>query len=536
MGILSNSYLVVISLLILSISFGASSTTSDIHENFLQCLSLNSHTYTTKQTKTNPNYTSILESNIYNQRPLSSSTNLKPFLIITPLQESHVQASVICSKKHGVQLMVRSGGHDYEGLSYVSDVPFVIVDMINLRAINVNAKDGTAWVQSGATLGELYYRIAEKNRTLGFPAAVCTTVGVGGQFSGGGYGSLLRKYGVAGDSVIDVRIVDAHGQILNKETMGEDLFWAIRGGGGGSFGVILSWKIKLVPVPPTVTLFTITKTSEEGATGLVHKWQEVAPKFPNELFMRVILTLGNSTTQKGKKTIQASFNSMYLGNTTKLLLVMKERFPELGLKSKDCTETSWVRSTLYFGNFPADGPLNNLLSRSKAANTFEAKSDYVRRPIPKIGLEGLWRRVLTKENPVIIFTPYGGRMNEISESAIPFPHRNGTLYMIMYVVIWNKEEGVETSKRYLTWMRNLYRYMAPFVSKCPREAYVNYRDLDLGQSKNGTASYLSGRTWGKRYFKGNYKRLVQVKSKFDPENFFKHEQSIPSIASYRSTY
>ncbi|KAI3891544.1 hypothetical protein MKX03_033091 [Papaver bracteatum] len=529
MGTFSNSYLLVVSLLIFSISFGVSSTTLDIHEKFLQCLSLNSHTYIPTYTKISPNYTSILESNVFNQRPLSTSTSVKPFLIVTPLQESHVQASVICSKKLGTQLKVRSGGHDYEGISYVSDVPFVILEMINLRAVNVDVKARTAWVQSGATVGELYYRIAEKTRSLGFPAAVCTTVGVGGQFSGGGYGSMLRKYGLADDNVIDIRVVDARGKILNKETMGKDLFWAIRGGGGGSFGVVLSWKIKLVPVPPIVTIFTVTKTLEEGATELVHKWQEVAPEFPNELFMRVILTLTNSTTQKGKTTIQASFNSMYLGDTTKLLLVMKERFPELGLESKDCTETSWVRSTLYFGNFPAEGPLNNLLNRSKAANTFKAKSDYVRHPISKTGLEGLWKRVLGKENPVIIFTPYGGRMNEISESATPFPHRNGTLYMVMYVVIWN-EQGVERSKAHITWMRNLYKYMAPYVSKSPRQAYVNYRDLDIGQSKNGTASYQLGKTWGEKYFMGNYKRLVHVKSKFDPENFFRHEQSIPSVS------
>ncbi|XP_026408658.1 berberine bridge enzyme-like 13 [Papaver somniferum] len=529
MGTFLNSYLIVVSLLIFSISFGVSSTTLDIHEKFLQCLSLNSQTYIPTYTKTNPNYTSILESNVFNQRPLSSSTNVKPFLIITPLQESHVQASVICSKKHGTQLKVRSGGHDYEGISYVSDVPFVILEMINLRAINVNAKERTAWVQAGATVGELYYRIAEKSRTLGFPAAVCTTVGVGGQFSGGGYGSMLRKYGLADDNIIDIRIVDARGKILNKKTMGKDLFWAIRGGGGGSFGVVLSWKIKLVPIPPTVTIFTVTKTLEEGATGLVHKWQEVAPKFPNELFMRVILTLTNSTTQKGKTTIQASFNSMYLGDTTTLLLVMNKRFPELGLESKDCTETSWVRSTLYFGKFPAEGPLNNLLNRSKAAKVFKAKSDYVRHPISKTGLEGLWKRVLEKENPLIIFTPYGGRMNEISESATPFPHRNGTLYMIMYEVIW-KEQGVERSNENITWMRNLYKYMAPYVSKSPRQAYVNYRDLDIGQSKNGSASYQLGKTWGGKYFMGNYKRLVHVKSKFDPENFFRHEQSIPSVA------
>ncbi|OVA08657.1 FAD linked oxidase [Macleaya cordata] len=201
---------------------------------------------------------------------------------------------------HGIQIKFRSGGHDYEGLSYVSDVPFVIVDLFNLQSISVDAEDRNAWVQSGATIGELYYRIAEKSRTLGFPVGACPTVGVGGHFSGGGYGTMLRKYGLAADNVIDARIVNVYGRILNKESMGEDLFWAIRGGSGGSFGVVLSWKIRLVYVPPIVTVFMIDKTLEQGATELVHKWQEIAHKLPQELFIRVIL---NSL-----KTIRASFH------------------------------------------------------------------------------------------------------------------------------------------------------------------------------------------------------------------------------------
>ena len=72
-----------------------------------------------------------------------------------------------------MQVRVRSGGHDYEGLSYVSPVPFVILDMINLRKISIDVENSFAWVQSGATLGELYYWIANKSRTLGFPTGVC---------------------------------------------------------------------------------------------------------------------------------------------------------------------------------------------------------------------------------------------------------------------------------------------------------------------------------------------------------------------------
>ena len=84
----------------------------------------------------------------------------KPWFIFKPVHESHVQASIICSKKLGVHIRVRSGGHDYEGLSYVSEIekPFIVMDLSKLRKINVNIRDNSAWVQAGATVGELYYR------------------------------------------------------------------------------------------------------------------------------------------------------------------------------------------------------------------------------------------------------------------------------------------------------------------------------------------------------------------------------------------
>ncbi|KAF5936593.1 hypothetical protein HYC85_024099 [Camellia sinensis] len=508
---------------------------ADTHEDFLQCLSLHSPN-TTSISKliyapNNSSYLSILQFSIQNLRFTEPSTP-KPLVIITPLHESQIQATIYCSKNHGMQIRVRSGGHDYEGLSYVSEVPFVIVDLRNLRSITINAENNTAWVESGAHIGELYYRIAEKSKTLAFPASVCPTVGVGGHFSGGGYGALLRKYGLAADNVIDARIIDVNGNILDRKSMGEDPFWAIRGGGGASFGVILSWKVKLVVVPSTVTVFTLDRTLEQNATNLVHKWQYIAHKFPHELFIRVFVKGVNSGQDGKKKTIQATFQSLYLGGVDKLIPLMQESFPELGLTKQDCTEMSWIKSILYFHGFTNGEPLEILLNRTQTSvSYFKAKSDYVKEPILVTGWEKIWKNFYEEEAETaqMIFSPCGGKMDEISESSIPFPHRVGNIYKIQHLVSW-QEEGEEASRRHINWIRRHYSYMAPYVSKFPRAAYMNYRDLDVGvNNKLGNTSYAQASIWGSKYFNNNFDRLVQVKSKVDPSNFFRNEQSIPSL-------
>ncbi|KAK1614960.1 hypothetical protein QYE76_020477 [Lolium multiflorum] len=156
--------------------------------------------------------------------------------IVTPTDAQHVQAAVLCGRRHGVRLRVRSGGHDYEGLSYRSPRPnevFGVLDLANLRSVSVNRSESTAWVESGATLGELYYAIAKNNSELAFPAGECPTVGVGGQFSGGGIGMMMRKYELSIDNVLDAKMVNANGDLRTGTSWGGPLR-AIRGGGGES--------------------------------------------------------------------------------------------------------------------------------------------------------------------------------------------------------------------------------------------------------------------------------------------------------------
>ncbi|KAK7851971.1 monolignol oxidoreductase AtBBE-like 13 [Quercus suber] len=519
--------------LVLSAASLAASASASVQENFIQCLDDNSEfsipIASAFFTPNNSSFTTVLNSSAQNLRYLVPSVP-KPEFIFLPMHEAHVQAAVICSKKLGIHLRVRSGGHDYEGLSYVSELesPFIIVDLAKLRSVDVDIADNSAWVQAGATIGEVYYRIYEKSKVHGFPAGLCTSLGIGGHITGGAYGTMMRKYGLGADNVIDARIVDANGNVLDREAMGEDHFWAIRGGGGASFGVILWWKIKLVPVPETVTVFTVTRTLEQGGTKLLYKWQQVAAdKLDEDLFIRVIISPAPKAGAKGEKTITTSYNALFLGGADRLLQVMQGSFPELGLTKKDCLETSWIKSVLYIAQFPSGTPPEVLLQgKSTFKNYFKAKSDFVREPIPETGLEGLWQRLLQEDSPLMIFNPYGGMMSRIPESEIPFPHRNGTLFKIQYVTLW-EEAGDKIAAKHFDWIRKLYNYMTPYVSSFPREAYVNYRDLDLGI--NNHTNFVQASSWGNRYFKDNFDRLVKVKSKVDPDNFFRHEQSIPVL-------
>ena len=114
-----------------------------------------------------------------------------------------------------------------------------------------------------------------------------------------------------------------------------------------------------------------------------------------------------------------------------------------------------------------------------------------------------------------------------SESSIPFPHRKGILFKIQYLTVWQTPS--EDASKHIDWIRKLYNYMAPYVSMFPRQAYVNYRDLDLGMNQKRNTSVKEASVWGTKYFKNNFNRLVQAKTKVDPDNFFRHEQSIPPL-------
>ncbi|KAI4297177.1 hypothetical protein L6164_037076 [Bauhinia variegata] len=441
------------------------------HKTFIHCLvnhSEPSYPITSAIfTPNNSSFSSVLEAYIRNLR-FNTSTTRKPYLIITAQHVSHVQAAVVCAQKHNLQMKIRSGGHDYEGCLMLPRSPS--------SSLTCSISDQLKWTPKPKRLGfklvqHLVKFIIESMRKIRHGAS---------------------QLGFVPPLVLVVTSVER----IN----GRDLFWAIRGGGGASFGVIIAYRIKIVHVPETVTVFQVRRTLEENATDIMYKWQQVAPTIDNDLFIRVILDVVNSS-QNGNKTVRASFISLYLGDSNNLLSIMNEKFPELGLTQSDCIEVSWLQSVLFWTNINISMPVEVLLNRTASVNYLKRKSDYVKQPISKEAYEGIWRKMIELENAILYFNPYGGRMAEIPATTVAFLTVRGTCG----------------------------RYMTPFVSKNPREAFFNYKDLDLGINHNGKNSFLEGSVYGVEYFKDNFKRLVQIKTKVDPGNFFRNEQSIPTL-------
>ncbi|MFS7959512.1 putative tetrahydrocannabinolic acid synthase [Helianthus anomalus] len=181
---------------------------------------------------------------------------------------------------------------------------------------------------------------------------------------------------------------------------------------------------------------------------------------------------------------------------------MSKTFPELGLKKEDCFEVSWIQSVLYWANFDFNQTKPELLldRHTDIVKFLNRKADYVQTPIPKAGLTAILNKLIELGDVGLVFNPYGGRMNEVPANATPMPHRAGNLYKIQYSLNWEENDPKATEKN---------------VNQCK----------DIVNSGDG---FNSGKIYGEKYFKGNFERLVKVKTSIDPDNFFRNEQSIPT--------
>ena len=174
---------------------------------------------------------------------------------------------------------VRSGGHSYEGFSQSPDL---VIDVRGMTGIKLSADKKSVSIGSGSSLGSVYKALTPSH--LAIPAGSCFPVGVAGHSLGGGFGLLGRPFGLACDSILSMEMVDASGQIRTVSAQeNPDLFWALRGGGNGSFGVVTNFNFRTSPVNMVAKFGMTWNKPIAQAVKIVQAWQQWLEDLPSSI-------------------------------------------------------------------------------------------------------------------------------------------------------------------------------------------------------------------------------------------------------------
>ena len=348
---------------------------------------------------------------IYNER----FDGILPRAVGRPLDVKDVQGAVRWAVGHNVQMRARSGGHSYAGYSTL--VNGVVLDLSKMRTISVNKAARTATIGAGAQLIDIYAGLAAKGATI--PAGSCPSVGVSGVTLGGGMGLAARNFGLTIDNLVGVQIVTADGRIrtVNKKT-DPDLLWALRGGGGGNFGIVTAFTFNIHPVPPAVTYFNVN-FPWSSASEAIAAWLSWAPRSSSQLTS--ILHINGA----GSPSITA--NGQLMGNANGLNGLIGPLLGVRGASVSHFTTSNYLSMQLLLA-----GCSGHSLSYCHTQGTssggqlqrasFNAKSDYIAKPINAAGRQVLINAAETRArmpgSGAILFDSYGGAINRVHQTRL----------------------------------------------------------------------------------------------------------------------
>jgi FAD/FMN-containing dehydrogenase len=414
------------------------------------------------------------------RRPVNLAyQDIRPRLVVLCRSVSDVVAAMTYAQATGKRIVPRGGGHCFAGRSSTDGI---VLDLSGLDGIAV-ADERIATIGAGARLKEVYAGLHAYGRAL--PAGCSPTVGIAGLTLGGGIGLIGRQYGLTCDRLVGAQVVLADGHIVECDDDHEpDLFWALRGAGGGQFGVVTSLRMHTVPEPMTTRIEA--HWSDIAFEELVSAWQSWAPDAPDEL--TVNLTLGSEpdvpaeATLFGASTLEEEPTRELLREFVSLAGVpgaiefraalshhhLKSTFSDLRARPEHATR---MRSE-FFSHSMDDSTLTSLLTQ------LDEPRDSSRREIA--------------------FTAMGGAYNKVAEDATAFAHR---------------------SERFL--LEHVAAAADPWVDESwtiahadgSGRVYPNFPDSALDD-------------WATAYHAGNYARLTAIKKTYDPHRFFAFPQAI----------
>ncbi|WP_107501520.1 FAD-binding oxidoreductase, partial [Streptomyces viridosporus] len=411
------------------------------------------------------------------------------------------------ARARAVPVAIRNGGHSYAGWS--SGDGRLIVDVSALDTVRASA--GTAVVGAGAKLIDVYRALAAKGVTV--PGGSCPTVGISGLTLGGGHGVVSRAYGLTCDSLTGATLVTADGtQLIADATENADLFWALRGAGNGTFGVVTELRFTTHPAPRSATGYLTWPWPKAAA--VVEAWQEWGPDQPDEIWSSLHL----SNTPGGTPTV--SVTAFSLGPLDELQDAVDRLADRVGAPASGVSlgRRSYEESMeLYAGcssfaddarcHLPGTAPGRSPRGALER-ETYSARSDFFDRSLDTAAVRTLLAQVRTVRggSGSIAFTALGGAVNRVAPTATAFVHRRSRM-LVQYLASWSAGASGSAAE---SWLTSTHRAMRPHASGA---AYQNYPDPALTD-------------WRRAYYGDAAPRLARLKERYDPDRVFTHPQSL----------
>jgi hypothetical protein len=422
----------------------------------------------------------------------------RPVAVLSIANAQDVATAFSFAQDHGVRVAIRSGGHSYPGWSAGDGA--LVVDVRPLDRVSLSGT--TATVGAGASLVQVYDALGMRGR--GIPGGSCPTVGIAGLTLGGGVGVLTRAHGLTCDSVTGMDVVLGNGTIERvAHDENGDLFWALRGGGGGHLGVVTSFTFKTFAAPTITRAFVAWPFSAAGE--VVPHWLEAIPGADPRLWATLKL-LGGQSHPSGPALFMSA---TWTGPASSMDAALKPLLSKVPSPTTDSRSTASYLDTMltYAGcsSIPV-GQCHTGPGGSLDREAFAATSHIINAPHVDMGV--LLDRVNAAQDSGlkeagISIDALGGAVNDIQPSFTAFGHR-GALTTVQYTATY--DAGPATAAT--AYVRGFRSAMTPSWGT---GAYVNYADASL-------TDYMQA------YFGANAANLTRIRKVYDSNGFFTQPQ------------
>jgi FAD/FMN-containing dehydrogenase len=417
----------------------------------------------------------------------------RPALVVRCRAAADVVSAINFARTQGLRIAVRSGGHNIAGHAVCDGG--LLIDLSLMKSVRVDPVARTAIVEPGATLADF------DKKTQAFalvaPLGINSTTGVAGLTLGGGFGWTTRKFGLTIDSLIAADVVTADGKLVHaSEKDNPDLFWALRGG-GGNFGIVTSFEFKLHLLGPQVLCGLLVHPLDQAGE-LLRAFRRIAKDAPDELTTWVVLRKAPPlpflpAEWHGKEVLV--FATCYSGDPKEGEKALKP-LRALGKPIAD------VIGLQPFADWQtAFDPL-----LTPGARNYWKSHDFADLPDAAINVILDAVRTLPSAECEVFIAHVGGAMARVAPDATAWSNRGAHFVMNAHTRWREKSDDAAC----IAWARQLFDATTPFASG---SVYVNFMPDDE-----------SGRV--EKAYGANYRRLAEIKRRYDPDNLFRLNQNI----------